>query len=151
MINLGSHRDKTWPDGWTSVTEDGQWSAQFEHTLGERGAAGSRRACAAAGLAVAQGASPAVAQFCAGWGAGCLVASQHANYMRGMGRMLQSGCFALCFTIFAPRPSLAVITPEGYDILTARLPDSPPLWWEAEAAAQQGGGGGGAAAAGGAS
>lgn len=33
MINLGSHRDKTWPDGWTSVTEDGQRSAQFEHTL----------------------------------------------------------------------------------------------------------------------
>lgn len=53
MINQGSHRDKTWPDGWTSATEDGQRSAQFEHTL--------------------------------------------------------------------------VITPTGYDILTARLPTSPPL------------------------
>lgn len=34
MINLGpNHRDKTWPDDWTSVTADGQPSAQFEHTL----------------------------------------------------------------------------------------------------------------------
>jgi methionyl aminopeptidase len=33
MINAGSHRDRTWPDGWTSVTEDGKPSAQFEHQL----------------------------------------------------------------------------------------------------------------------
>ncbi|EZG07769.1 methionine aminopeptidase, type I [Trichophyton rubrum CBS 735.88] len=33
MINLGSYRDKTWPDNWTSVTIDGKRSAQFEHTL----------------------------------------------------------------------------------------------------------------------
>ncbi|KAL1966380.1 hypothetical protein VTN77DRAFT_4522 [Rasamsonia byssochlamydoides] len=33
MINLGTHRDKTWPDDWTSVTADGSLSAQFEHTL----------------------------------------------------------------------------------------------------------------------
>ncbi|KAL9093124.1 MAG: hypothetical protein Q9159_000483 [Coniocarpon cinnabarinum] len=33
MINLGSYRDKTWPDDWTSVTQDGMRSAQFEHTL----------------------------------------------------------------------------------------------------------------------
>lgn len=33
MINLGSWRDRTWPDGWTAVTEDGQRSAQFEHTM----------------------------------------------------------------------------------------------------------------------
>lgn len=33
MINLGSHRDRTWPDDWTSVTVDGLLSAQFEHTL----------------------------------------------------------------------------------------------------------------------
>jgi methionyl aminopeptidase len=33
MINLGSHRDKSWPDDWTSTTSDGQRSAQFEHTL----------------------------------------------------------------------------------------------------------------------
>ncbi|KAI7837907.1 hypothetical protein COHA_008288 [Chlorella ohadii] len=67
MINQGSHRDKTWPDGWTSATEDGQRSAQFEHTL--------------------------------------------------------------------------VITPTGYDILTARLPTSPPLWWEKEGAAAAAAGG----------
>lgn len=30
---LGSWRDKTWPDDWTSVTVDGKLSAQFEHTL----------------------------------------------------------------------------------------------------------------------
>jgi methionyl aminopeptidase len=64
MINLGSHRDKTWPDGWTSATEDGQRSAQFEHTL--------------------------------------------------------------------------VITPTGYDILTARQPTSPPLWWEREGVQPEG-------------
>ena len=58
MINVGSHRDKMWPDGWTAVTEDGKRSAQFEHEL--------------------------------------------------------------------------VITPSGCEVLTARLPTSPPLWWEKE-------------------
>ncbi|KAF8428182.1 methionine aminopeptidase [Tirmania nivea] len=33
MINLGSYKDKTWPDDWTSTTTDGRLSAQFEHTL----------------------------------------------------------------------------------------------------------------------
>jgi methionyl aminopeptidase len=29
MIALGTHRDKTWPDNWTSVTADGKRTAQF--------------------------------------------------------------------------------------------------------------------------
>jgi methionyl aminopeptidase len=33
MLNLGTYKDKTWPDQWTSVTVDGKRSAQFEHTL----------------------------------------------------------------------------------------------------------------------
>eukprot|EP00892_Ulva_mutabilis_P010010 jgi/Ulvmu1/7381/UM036_0041.1 len=33
MINLGGHKDFTWPDGWTAVTQDGTRSAQFEHTI----------------------------------------------------------------------------------------------------------------------
>lgn len=33
MITLGSYKDKTWPDDWTSVTADGSRTAQFEHTL----------------------------------------------------------------------------------------------------------------------
>ena len=33
MITLGSYRDKTWPDNWTSATQDGSRTAQFEHTL----------------------------------------------------------------------------------------------------------------------
>ena len=33
MISLGTYRDKTWPDDWTSVTQDGLRTAQFEHTL----------------------------------------------------------------------------------------------------------------------
>lgn len=33
MITLGTHRDKTWPDDWTSATQDGKRTAQFEHTL----------------------------------------------------------------------------------------------------------------------
>lgn len=33
MISLGTHKDKTWPDNWTSVTQDGTRTAQFEHTL----------------------------------------------------------------------------------------------------------------------
>ncbi len=33
MISLGSYKDKTWPDDWTSVTQDGTRTAQFEHTL----------------------------------------------------------------------------------------------------------------------
>ena len=33
MITLGNYKEKTWPDDWTSVTVDGQRTAQFEHTL----------------------------------------------------------------------------------------------------------------------
>jgi methionyl aminopeptidase len=33
MINQGKWGDVLWPDDWTSVTKDGKWSAQFEHTL----------------------------------------------------------------------------------------------------------------------
>lgn len=33
MISIGSYRDKTWPDDWTSVTTDGSLTAQFEHTM----------------------------------------------------------------------------------------------------------------------
>ena len=33
MVALGTHKDKTWPDDWTSVTQDGKLTAQFEHTL----------------------------------------------------------------------------------------------------------------------
>ena len=33
MISLGTYKDKTWPDDWTSVTQDGLRTAQFEHTL----------------------------------------------------------------------------------------------------------------------
>lgn len=29
MINLGSYKDKTWPDDWTSTSADGKLSAQF--------------------------------------------------------------------------------------------------------------------------
>lgn len=35
MINLGSHRDKTWPDDWTSSTADGKRSAQFGKLSGK--------------------------------------------------------------------------------------------------------------------
>jgi len=33
MINTGVWKDVTWPDDWTSATEDGKRSAQFEHTI----------------------------------------------------------------------------------------------------------------------
>lgn len=33
MVCLGSHRDQTWPDNWTAVTQDGKKSAQFEHMM----------------------------------------------------------------------------------------------------------------------
>ncbi|GAQ88558.1 methionine aminopeptidase [Klebsormidium nitens] len=33
MFTLGGVRDRVWSDNWTSVTVDGSWSAQFEHTL----------------------------------------------------------------------------------------------------------------------
>jgi methionyl aminopeptidase len=33
MINQGTWRDQLWRDEWTSVTCDGQRSAQFEHTI----------------------------------------------------------------------------------------------------------------------
>jgi methionyl aminopeptidase len=33
MITLGTYRYDTWKDGWTVVTKDRRWTAQFEHTL----------------------------------------------------------------------------------------------------------------------
>lgn len=33
MINLGTHDYRIWDDGWTVVTKDLQWTAQFEHTV----------------------------------------------------------------------------------------------------------------------
>jgi methionyl aminopeptidase len=33
MLTLGTHEWNIWDDGWTVVTLDGSWSAQFEHTL----------------------------------------------------------------------------------------------------------------------
>jgi len=33
MVNVGTWKDMTWPDGWTAVTIDGKRSAQFEHQL----------------------------------------------------------------------------------------------------------------------
>jgi methionyl aminopeptidase len=33
MITLGTHQYDTWADGWTVVTKDRRWTAQFEHTL----------------------------------------------------------------------------------------------------------------------
>lgn len=33
MINIGYWKTVMWDDGWTAVTEDGSWSAQFEHTV----------------------------------------------------------------------------------------------------------------------
>lgn len=34
MINMGTHEIKILKDGWTAVTKDKKFSAQFEHTLG---------------------------------------------------------------------------------------------------------------------
>jgi methionyl aminopeptidase len=33
MITLGTHRYEMWRDGWTVVTKDRKWTAQFEHTV----------------------------------------------------------------------------------------------------------------------
>ena len=33
MITLGTHDYEIWKDGWTVVTKDRKWTAQFEHTL----------------------------------------------------------------------------------------------------------------------
>jgi len=33
MITLGTHEHDMWPDGWTAVTKDRRWTAQFEHTV----------------------------------------------------------------------------------------------------------------------
>lgn len=33
MITLGTHEHDMWPDGWTAVTKDRRWTAQFEHTI----------------------------------------------------------------------------------------------------------------------
>ncbi|HEX6499470.1 MAG TPA: type I methionyl aminopeptidase [Micromonosporaceae bacterium] len=33
MITLGTHEYEIWPDGWTVVTKDRKWTAQFEHTI----------------------------------------------------------------------------------------------------------------------
>jgi methionyl aminopeptidase len=33
MLTLGGHRWFMWDDGWTVLTKDGAWAAQWEHTL----------------------------------------------------------------------------------------------------------------------
>lgn len=33
MINLGTHALHILDDGWTALTDDGKWSAQFEHSI----------------------------------------------------------------------------------------------------------------------
>ncbi|MEV0716536.1 type I methionyl aminopeptidase [Asanoa sp. NPDC050611] len=33
MITLGTHEYDMWSDGWTVVTKDRRWTAQFEHTI----------------------------------------------------------------------------------------------------------------------
>jgi methionyl aminopeptidase len=33
MITLGTYEYEMWDDGWTVVTKDRKWTAQFEHTL----------------------------------------------------------------------------------------------------------------------
>ena len=33
MLTLGTYDYNMWDDGWTVVTKDGSWSAQFEHTV----------------------------------------------------------------------------------------------------------------------
>ena len=33
MITLGTHEHDMWADGWTAVTKDRRWTAQFEHTI----------------------------------------------------------------------------------------------------------------------
>ena len=33
MITLGTHEYQMWRDGWTVVTKDRKWTAQFEHTI----------------------------------------------------------------------------------------------------------------------
>ena len=33
MITLGTHEWDMWDDGWTVLTRDRRWTAQFEHTI----------------------------------------------------------------------------------------------------------------------
>jgi len=33
MITLGTYKHDMWPDGWTVVTKDRRWTAQFEHMV----------------------------------------------------------------------------------------------------------------------
>ena len=33
MLTLGTHQHEMWDDGWTAVTRDRRWTAQFEHTI----------------------------------------------------------------------------------------------------------------------
>ena len=33
MLTLGTYQHEMWDDGWTVVTRDRRWTAQFEHTI----------------------------------------------------------------------------------------------------------------------
>jgi len=33
MITLGTYQHDTWDDGWTVLTKDRRWTAQFEHMV----------------------------------------------------------------------------------------------------------------------
>lgn len=33
MVTMGNAKNRTLKDGWTVVTNDGKWSAHYEHTI----------------------------------------------------------------------------------------------------------------------
>ncbi len=33
MVNMGGYKTRLYNNGWTVVTEDGSWSAHFEHSI----------------------------------------------------------------------------------------------------------------------
>lgn len=82
MICLGTYKDRTWPDNWTSVTQDGMKSAQF-----------------------------------------------------GKYSQLTANCAILTSVV----EHTLLVTEDGVEVLTARLPDSPggPIPMPAAAAAPQ--------------
>jgi hypothetical protein len=109
---------QTWPDGWTAATEDGKRSAQFEHTL----------------LVTADG---------------CEVRPS-LHFVLSLNRihsnLLSDDSVACCHSILSYQISCSaemclsfrrvllrqrvLFSVRLWQILTARLDSSPPLWWE---------------------
>ena len=106
QLNLGSHRDKTWPDGWCA--QPACWAAPVVRCM---------NACCSCSC---------LARFSPRLRAGKTDAASRLSFPRCRTAVTEDGRRSAQFE------HTLVITEGGCEILTARLPTSPPMFWEVD-------------------